>query len=158
MTFAPLFRKYRSILLYGCSLAVLLFLLKWFQWKFVIIENAIEIYVGLIALFFTILGAWVAKQLTRPVTKTIIVEKEIHLPPADAFIRNEAELEKLNLTGREWDVLQLMATGKSNAEIAGSLFLSVSTVKTHVSNIFVKMDVKSRTQAMEKAKRLKIIA
>jgi DNA-binding CsgD family transcriptional regulator len=150
--------EYKQIIACGLGLALLLFLLKWLQWRFLIIENSLEIYIGLISVFFTLLGVWVAKQLTTPKIKTVVIEKEIYItPPAETFTINEAELKKLNLTSREWDVLQLMATGKSNTEIADSLFLSVSTIKTHASNIFVKMDVKSRTQAMEKAKRLKII-
>lgn len=147
-------RKYRYYLLYGSGLALLLFLLKWVQWKFMIIENAVEVYVGIIALIFTLLGIWLARQLTRTKTETIIIEKEV--PAPDTFVRNEAELQKLDLTAREWEVLQLIAAGKSNAEIAAQLFLSVSSVKTHVSNIFVKMDVRSRTKAMEKARMLKI--
>ncbi|HEY0771028.1 MAG TPA: LuxR C-terminal-related transcriptional regulator, partial [Sphingobacteriaceae bacterium] len=70
---------------------------------------------------------------------------------------NETELKKLNLSSREYEVLQLLAKGNSNADLASKMHLSLSTVKTHVSNLFVKMDVKSRTQAIEKAKRLKII-
>ena len=70
---------------------------------------------------------------------------------------NEAELKKLNLSNREYEVLQLLVKGYSNAEIAENLFLSLSTIKTHVSSLFIKMDVRSRTQAIEKAKRLKIM-
>ncbi|MCA6361636.1 MAG: response regulator transcription factor [Bacteroidetes bacterium] len=145
----------RHILLYGVSLALLVMLLKWMQWKFLIIDHSTEIYVGLIAVFFTLLGIWVAKQLTRPKVQTVVVEKEVLV--SDPPQRNEEELKKLGLSARETEVLELIAKGNSNAEIAAQLFLSVSTVKTHVSNLFVKMDVKSRTQAIEKAKRLKII-
>lgn len=74
----------------------------------------------------------------------------------EEFRLNETELKKLQLTPREWDVLQLISQGRSNAEIADQLCLSLSTIKTHASNLFVKMDVKSRAQAIEKAKRLKI--
>ena len=147
--------KMRHIALYGLLLAILVFVLKWLQWKFLIVDNSLDIYIGLIAVFFTILGIWVATQLTKPKVQTVIVEKEIYINQPDTI--NEAELKKLNLTNREYDVLQLLTKGHSNAEIAESLFLSLSTVKTHVSNLFVKMDVKSRAQAIEKAKRLKII-
>lgn len=156
MTFLKnLFLKTQHILLYGALLAVLVFALKWLQWKFLIVDNSLEIYVGLIAVFFTVLGIWVSVQLARPKTRTIVIEKEI---PVDAFVLNEAELQKLNLSKREYEVLQLLTKGYSNAEIAAELFLSLSTVKTHVSNLFVKMDVKSRTQAIEKSKRLRITA
>lgn len=148
-------------MLYGSLLAVLVFVLKWLQWKFLIVDNSMEIYIGLIAVFFTILGIWVATQLVKPkietITETVIIEKEIYVPDPAAFSINQKELEKLNLSGREYEILQLLAKGYSNADMAGNLFLSLSTIKTHVSNLYFKMDVKSRTQAIEKAKRLKII-
>jgi ATP/maltotriose-dependent transcriptional regulator MalT len=90
--------------------------------------------------------------------KTVIVEKEVYINPSIDKAINDAELQKLQLSNREYEVLQLLTKGYSNAEIAENLFLSLSTVKTHASNLFYKMDVKSRTQAIEKAKRLRIIA
>jgi DNA-binding CsgD family transcriptional regulator len=144
------------IALYGALLALLIFVLKWLQWKFLIVENSFELYAGVIAVFFTALGVWIATQIVRRQVKTVVVEKEVQVTIPDHFSVNEAELKKLDLSKREYDVLQLLSKGHSNAEIAESLFLSVSTVKTHVSNLFVKMNVKSRTQAIEKAKRLKI--
>ena len=150
-------RKYKHIILYGLILALLVFSLKWLQWKFLIVDNAIDIYIGLIAVFFTALGVWVATQLVKPKLKTVIVEKDVFVTQSEEFTINETELKKLNLSNREYEVLQLLAKGYSNSEIASNLFLSLSTVKTHVSNLFLKMDVKSRTQTIEKAKRLKII-
>lgn len=146
-----LFKDFKHIILYGIILAILVFALKWLQWKFLIIDNAIDIYIGLVAVFFTILGIWVATQLMKPKVHTVI--KEIPEP----FAVNETELKKLSLSSREYEVLQLLAKGYSNAGMAESLFLSLSTIKTHVSNLYLKMDVKSRTQALEKAKRLRII-
>jgi NarL family two-component system response regulator LiaR len=73
-------------------------------------------------------------------------------------VLNETEFEKLGISKRELEVLQLIADGLSNQEIASQLFVSLNTVKTHSSNLFYKMEVKSRTQAIDKAKRLKIIA
>lgn len=152
-----LLKDFRHIILYGLILAILVFTLKWLQWKFLIVDNAIDIYVGLIAVFFTVLGIWVSRQLIKPKVETVIVEKEIIVTQPEEFIINDDELKKLNLNNREYEVLQLLAKGYSNAEIAGKLFLSVSTIKTHVSNLYFKMDVKSRTQAITKAKQLKII-
>jgi len=148
-----LLKDFKHIIIYGLALAVLVFVLKLLQWKFLIVDNAIDIYIGLIALFFTVLGIWIAKQLIKPKVKTVIIEKEI----PEIFEINEIELQNLNLSNREYEVLQLLAKGYSNKEISEQLFLSVSTIKTHVSNLFFKMDVKNRTQATEKAKRLKII-
>lgn len=152
-----LLKDFRHIILYGLILAVLVFALKWIQWKFLIVDNAFDIYAGLIAVFFTILGIWVATQLAKPKVETVIVEKEILVMQPEAFTINETELKKLNLNSREYEVLQLLAKGHSNADIATNLFLSLSTIKTHVSNLYLKMDVKSRTQAITKAKQLKII-
>lgn len=152
--FKNIFLRTRHIMLYALLLAVLVFVLKWIQWKFLIVDNSTDIYIGLIAVFFTVLGIWVSTQLSRP--KTVVVEKEVYLQSASPAAVNEVELKKLNLSSREYEVLQLLTKGYSNAEIAENLFLSLSTVKTHVSNLFVKMDVKSRTQAIEKARRLKI--
>ena len=149
-------QRSRYILLYGAAMAVLVFVLKWLQWKYLVTDNSSDIYIGLIALFFTFLGVWVANQLAKPKVKTVIVEKEVYVAPPNSSAINEAELKKLNLSTREYEVLQHLVQGSSNAEIAEKLFLSLSTVKTHVSNLFVKMDVKSRTQAIEKANRLRI--
>ena len=144
---------FKHMLLYGIILAILIFALKWLQWKFLILDNAIDIYVGLVAIFFTALGIWVASQLIKPKVRTVVIEKEV----PEKFLLNETELKKLNLNRREFEVLQLLARGYSNGDIANSLFLSLSTIKTHVSNLFSKMDVKSRTQAIDKAKKLGII-
>lgn len=148
-----LFRDFKHIFLYGLVLAILVFALKWLQWKFLIADNAFDIYIGIISIFFTVFGVWIATQLVKPKIKTVIIEKEI----AETYSLNETELKKLNLSSREYEVLQLLSKGNSNADLARKMYLSLSTVKTHVSNLYVKMDVKSRTQAIEKAKRLKII-
>lgn len=151
-----IFTRYRYIVLYGLLMAVLVFVLKWLQWRFLIVESSIEIYVGVIALFFTVLGIVVSWQFSKRKVHTIVIEKEVPVPVHQPFAVDGVALEKLNLTPREYEVLQLMAKGHSNTEIAEALFLSLSTIKTHASNLFVKMDVSSRTKAIEKAKRLKI--
>lgn len=137
-------------------MAFLILVLKFLQWKFLIVDYSLDIYAGLIAVFFTVLGVWVALQLTKPRIETVVIQQEIPFQSSADFAINEAELKRLNLTEREQSVLELLARGYSNAEIASHLFLSLSTVKTHVSNVFLKMEVKSRAQAIEKSKRLKI--
>lgn len=146
----------KSILLYAVLMALLVFALKWMQWKYLIVDHSVDIYVGLIAVFFTLLGIWVASQLTKPKIETVVVEKQVYVVSPESFVLNEVELKKLNLTTREYEVLQQLSKGLSNAEIGEQLFLSLSTVKTHVSNLLFKMDVKNRTQAIEKAKRLRL--
>ena len=149
--------KYKQSILYGISLAILLFILKWLQFRFVIIDHALEIYIGAIAVIFTALGIWLALKLSRPKIQTVVIEKEVYKTPGNDFTTNEEELVKLGLSKRELEVLQLIAEGLSNQEIATRLFVSLNTIKTHSSRIFEKLDVKRRTQAIEKAKRLNLI-
>ena len=150
-------KKHKSILLYGSCLALLLLLLRWLEFRFLILSPSLDIYSGILAIIFTALGIWLALNLAKPKTKTVIVEKEVYIKPEAEFVLNEAELQRLNLTSRELDVLQLMAKGMSNQEIAEKLFVSLNTIKTHSGKLFEKMEVKRRTQAVEKAKRLSII-
>ena len=150
-----LFQQSRHIVLYGVFMALLIWVLKWLEWRYLITDNASDIYLGLIAVLFTLLGVWVATQLVRTKIQTVVIEKEVYISLPDDSV-NEAELKKLNLTAREAEVLQLITQGYTNAEIADRLFLSLSTIKTHVSNLLVKMEVKNRTQAIEKANRLKL--
>jgi NarL family two-component system response regulator LiaR len=155
----PLRTKYKEILIYGASMALLLLFLKWLEAHFIIFNYRLDLFIGAIAIVFTVLGVWLALKLVKPKVETRIVEveKEIYISnPAPTEI-NRNEIEKLGISKRELDVLGLMAQGLSNEEIAGKLFVSLNTVKTHSSNIFLKLDVKRRTQAVEKAKRLNII-
>jgi NarL family two-component system response regulator LiaR len=154
MTF---FVKYKLILLYGFSLAIFLFVLQWLQIKFIIFSNSFEIYAGAIAILFTAMGLWLSGKLTKPKIQMVTVEKQIYIKNEN-FVQNEKEIEKLGLSKREMEVLEQMAAGLSNQEIADKLFLSLNTVKTHSTNLFVKLDVQRRTQAVEKAKRLNLIS
>ena len=153
-----IFSGNKGILIYGTSLALLLFLLRWLELRFIIFDHAFEIYIGAIALIFTGLGIWLALKLTRPKVKTIVVEKEVYINNTGDFVLNEKEMASLGLSKRELEVLELMAAGLSNDEIAGRLFVSLNTIKTHTSKLFEKLDVKRRTQAIEKAKRLSLIS
>jgi DNA-binding CsgD family transcriptional regulator len=153
---SSLFEKNKQNILYGIALALLMFILRWLELRLLIFRHALEVYLGIIALLFTALGIWLALKLTKP--KTIIIEKEVILENPKEFVLNEAQLQALNLSKRELEVLQLMAAGLSNQEIAEQLFVSLNTIKTHSANLFEKLDVKRRTQAVEKAKRLSIIA
>jgi NarL family two-component system response regulator LiaR len=146
----------RSVILYGASLAVLLFLMKWLEWRFIIIDHALELYAGALAIIFTLLGIWLAVKLTRPKTDTIIVEKEV-LVKSDDFVLDDKELTRVGLSKRELEVLQLMAQGLSNHQIAEHLFVSLNTIKTHSSKVFEKLEVQRRTQAVDKAKKLSLI-
>jgi DNA-binding CsgD family transcriptional regulator len=152
------FTKHKQSLLYGFCLALLLLLLRWFEFRFMVLSHSVEIYIGLIALMFTGLGVWLALKLAKPKKQTIVIEKEVPVAAPAIFVPNENQREKLGISKRELEVLQLMGEGLSNAEIADRLFVSLNTVKTHSSKIFEKLEVKRRTQAVEKARQLNIIA
>ena len=156
MTF-HFFTKHKDTIIYGVCLALLLFCLKWLELRFVIISHAMELYIGAIALIFTGLGIWLSIKLTKPKIETIIVEKKIFIKDSNDFVFNEIEFLNLGISKRELEVLALISEGLSNQEIAERLFVSLNTVKTHSSRLFEKMEVKSRTQAVEKAKRLNFI-
>jgi NarL family two-component system response regulator LiaR len=150
--------KNKHLFLYGASLAALLILLKWLEYRLVLVDYAFEAYASAIAIIFTALGIWLALKLTKPKVKTVVVEKPVYIENSpDEFSINLHELARLNLSKRELEVLQLMAKGLSNQEISDSLFVSLNTVKTHSSKLFEKMEVKRRTQAVEMAKRLCLI-
>jgi two-component system, NarL family, response regulator LiaR len=154
MVFAIL-RKNKQNILYGVSLAALLLLLKWLEWHFVIVNHAFEVYASAIAIIFTSLGIWLALKLMKPKINTVIVEKPVFTNTG--FNLNETELNNLRISNRELEVLQLMAGGLSNQQIAERLFVSLNTIKTHTSNLFLKLEAERRTQAIEKAKRLNLI-
>jgi two-component system, NarL family, response regulator LiaR len=138
----------RTIFLYGLSLAGLVFLLKYIEYQLIVRDLAIEFYVGIVAVFFTALGIWAGLKLTQK--RVVMVGPE--------FIFNEPELKRLGISRREHEVLELMAKGLSNQEIADTLFVSLNTIKTHSSNLFLKLQVSRRTQAIQKAKELRLIA
>ena len=144
-------------------MAAIILLLQWMQVKLLVIDHATEIYITGIAVIFTLLGIWLAKKLTRPKTKvvkeTVVVEKEVtvYRPAPESFVPDTDLIGRLGISQREMEVLDLMAAGASNQEIADQLFVSLNTIKTHTSRLFEKLDVKRRTQAVEKAKRLHLI-
>jgi len=146
--------RYKQVIIYGISLAIIIFLLKWLEMRYVLVDQQLDIYIGLIAILFTGLGIWLALKLRKPKVETVIVEKEVYL---NDFSINEDEIKRLSLSKRELEVLQLMAQGLSNQEIAEKLFVSLNTVKTHSTQIFEKMEVKRRTQAVDMGKKLSII-
>jgi NarL family two-component system response regulator LiaR len=149
--------RHKQTILYGVLLALLLFLLKWLELRLLIMHHAFEIYAGIIAVMFTGLGIWLALKLTKPKVHTLVTEKEVYMRNVDNFILNEQVLNQFNLSRRELEVLQLMAHGLSNQEIADRLFVSLNTVKTHSARVFEKLEVKRRTQAIEKGKRMSLI-
>lgn len=158
MTLPAAIAKHKQNILYGLAMGTLLFLLQWLELRLVIIDHAFEIYAGAIAILFTGLGIWLATKLIKPKINTVLIEKQVFINSGPEFKLNETVLEELRISKRELEVLQLMAEGLSNQQIAERLFVSLNTIKTHTSNLFEKLDAGRRTQAIEKAKRLGLIA
>jgi DNA-binding NarL/FixJ family response regulator len=139
----------KTIFFYAATTALLVFLLKVLEYKYVIRDVTIEMYLGLVALLFTGLGIWVGLKFTKRKVEVVVQNSP--------FSINEDNLKQLGISKREYDVLELIAKGLSNQEIADRLFVSPNTIKTHTSNLFLKLDVKRRTQVVDKAKSLQLI-
>jgi DNA-binding CsgD family transcriptional regulator len=146
----------RHVLIYGFIGGVLIALLKWTDYHFLVIEHSVEIYGGLIAATFALLGIWLGLKLTRP-ERVVIKEVPVMVPSGEPFVPNEKKREDLNITRRELEILELIARGLSNREIAEKLFVSENTVKTHSSRVFDKIGAKRRTQAVQMGKELGLL-
>jgi two-component system, NarL family, response regulator LiaR len=142
-------------LIYGVCGGVLIAFLRWIEYRFIVIEHSIEIYGGLIALLFAGVGLWLGLKLTR--TKEVVVVKEVEVLRQEPFEIDETRLRELGITKRELEILELIAQGMSNREIAEKLFVSENTVKTHSSRLLDKLSAKRRTQAVQIAKEMGLI-
>jgi DNA-binding CsgD family transcriptional regulator len=143
----------RHVVMYGLIGGILIAVLKWTEYRFLVIEHSIEIYGGLIGATFAVLGIWLGIKLTG--TRERIVVKEVPVVPVvagEAFVPDERRREDLRITRRELEVLELIAQGMSNREIAGKLYVSENTIKTHSSRVFDKLGAKRRTQAVQLGK------
>jgi two-component system, NarL family, response regulator LiaR len=150
-------RALRDILLYGVCGGVLIAVLKVTEYRFLVVEYSVEIYVGLVAALFAGLGIWLGLTLTRKKPEVIreTVIKEV--PASVPFVVDEARVRQLGITARELEILGLIADGLSNREIADRLFVSENTVKTHSSRLFDKLGAKRRTQAVQIGKASRLI-
>jgi DNA-binding CsgD family transcriptional regulator len=134
----------RTILIYGALLAAAALTLQWLEFRFLVMSHAMEIYVALVAVAFLGLGVWVGTRL-------------FHRAPQGPFEPNKAAQETLGISARELEVLELLAAGRSNKEIAGRLDVSPNTVKTHIAKLFEKLEVSRRTEAISRARELGMI-
>jgi NarL family two-component system response regulator LiaR len=148
----------RHVLIYGLLGGILIALLKWTEYRFLIVEHSIEIYGGLIAATFAVLGIWLGIKLTGSRQASEVKENTIAtVPVGEPFVANEEKRTDLGITRRELEVLELIAQGMSNREIAGKLFVSENTVKTHSSRVFDKLGARRRTQAVQLGKELGLL-
>ena len=134
----------RTVLLYALALALAAAGVEWLQYRYLMRTFSTELYIGLLAIGFTALGLWAGNRLTRR-------------PAPAEFERNEAAIRSLGLTPRECEILELLASGASNKELAERLHISPNTVKTHVARLYEKLEVQRRMQAVEKARWLALI-
>lgn len=135
---------WRTVILYALGLAVAVVALEQLKFRYAADEISTDLYVGLLALGFTALGLWVGHRLTAK-------------KPAAPFERNNAAIASLGLTPRECEILDLLASGRTNQELARALGVSPNTVKTHLANLFTKLEVDRRVKAIEKARFLALI-
>ena len=142
-------------LIYGLCGGVLIVVLRVIEFRFLIVQHSIEIYGGLIAAMFAGLGIWLGLKLTKK--KEVVVVKEVLIPSTQPFTLNEERLKDLGITRRELEILELIAQGLSNREIADKLFVSENTVKTHSSRLFDKLSARRRTQAVQIGKEMGLI-
>jgi DNA-binding CsgD family transcriptional regulator len=142
-------------LLYGLLGGVLIAGLKFIEYRWLLIEHSIEIYGGMVAAVFAGLGIWLGLKLTK--THETVVVREVPVPVSGPFTRNEARLAELAVTPRELEILEAVAEGLSNREIAERLFVSENTVKTHAARLFDKLGARRRTQAVQLGKSFGLI-
>ena len=142
-------------LIYGRCGGILIVVLRLVEFRFLVVEHSLEIYGGLIAAIFAGLGIWLGLKLTRK--QEVLVVKEVAVPASQPFALNEERLKDLGITRRELEILELIAQGMSNREIADKLFVSENTVKTHSSRLFDKLSAKRRTQAVQIGKEMGLI-
>jgi DNA-binding CsgD family transcriptional regulator len=145
----------KHVLLYGLLGGLLIAGLKLIEYRWLVVEHSIEIYGGLVAAVFASLGIWLGLRLTRR-TETVVVREVLVEAPA-AFVRDQNKLESLGITPRELEILELIAAGLSNKEIAERVHVSENTVKTHSSRVFDKLGARRRTQAVQLGKELRLI-
>jgi len=151
----------KTVLVYGILGGVLIAVLKIVEYRYLVVERSLEIYGGLVAALFSAVGIWLGLKLTRThetvVVREVPVHVEVPVPATGPFVRDETRLERLGITPRELEILEELAAGFSNREIASRLFVSENTVKTHAARIFGKLSAQRRTQAVQRAKEAGLI-
>jgi DNA-binding CsgD family transcriptional regulator len=146
----------KHLLWYGLLGGVTIVALKLIEYQYLVVEHSVEIYGALVAVVFAAVGIWLGLKLTR--SHETIVVREIEVPAPSSFVRNDTRLASLGVTPRELQILELIASGLSNREIAEKIFVSENTVKTHSSRLFDKLGARRRTQAVQIGKEEGLIA
>ncbi len=145
----------KHVLLFGLLGGVLIAVLKLIEYRWLLVAHSVEIYGALVAALFAALGIWLGLKLTRPTEKVVV--REVLVPAPATFLRDDRKLEALGITPRELEILELIAQGLSNREIAERVNVSENTVKTHSSRVFDKLGARRRTQAVQRGKEWRLI-
>jgi NarL family two-component system response regulator LiaR len=148
----------KNVFFYGLLGGLLIALLKVVEYRFLVVQYSVEIYGGLIAAIFAGLGVWLGLRLTRSAAPSPGIVNVAPIAATTPFVRNATQVASLGVTPRELEILELIAQGLSNREIAEKLFVSENTVKTHSSRVFDKLGAKRRTQAVQLGKQRGLIA
>jgi NarL family two-component system response regulator LiaR len=146
----------KHVLLFGLLCGVLIAVLQLIEYRWLVIEHSVDIYGALVGVIFASVGIWIGLKLTRP-TETVVVREVMVAAPSN-FVRDQTKLESLGITPRELEILELIAEGLSNKEIAERVHVSENTVKTHSSRVFDKLGARRRTQAVQLGKEFRLIA
>ena len=146
----------KRALLYGVIGGVLIALLKVIEYQHFVRAYPTEVYAGLVAVIFAAAGGWLGLRWSRQ--KEIVVVKEVRVRDDGPFVLDAEKLKELTITPREHEILGLIAAGMSNREIGEKLFVSENTVKFHLKNIYAKLAVTSRVQAVSAAREMGIVA
>ena len=149
----------RHVLIFGLVGGALVTLLKLIEYRFLVIEHSFEIYGGLIALTFAVLGIWLGIRVSGRRQAVIASQSAVPnaIPSSQSFAPNDRKRDELGITPRELEILGLVAQGLSNREIARKLFVSENTVKTHCSRTFEKLGARRRTQAVQLGKQFGLL-
>ncbi len=134
----------KTILVFALLIVALVLLFQISKYSIILGKTSIEFVIAIIAVVFFIVGIYINK-------------KSLHQPKKITSEIDTQIIKKLEISKREYEVLHQISLGLSNKEIAKKLFISESTIKTHVSSLLIKLDAKRRTQAIQKAKKLHIL-
>ncbi len=161
----------KHVLIFGLVGGLLIAVLQAVEYRYIVVERSVEIYGAIVAAIFASVGIWLGRKIAR--TRDIIrevpvevpvevrvevpVEVRVEVPAATEFVRDERKRDALGITPREMEILELIASGLSNKEIAERVHVSENTVKTHSSRVFDKLGARRRTQAVQLAKEQRLI-
>ena len=153
----------RHVLIFGLVGGLLIVTLQYTEYRFIVIEHSVELYGALVAILFAAFGIWLGLRITRrreTIRETVVVREVLvaaEAPALKPFAPNADQQQILGITARELEILNLVARGLSNREIATELFVSENTVKTHCARAFDKLGAARRTQAVQRGKELGLL-